>query len=204
MDPVGNTTHYGAGVVGAVMTLIFTLAVVLGVVVAVVVIGGFLYWVGLLIVNAVKGREYFSVVDNEGTRTYKAELTSDQTGWQQMSSGIVQMTKPRDNSYVKLEFECSLPEPQATFVYHRAPEDVCQCKDNCHWDSECECGGCSTFKAVAVLRDGSELPLGNLIRHGDGVSRLRFSDTGKDIVGARVVFSSKKEGVVPVLGGMFY
>ena len=147
-------------------------------------------------------REGFYVIDNEGTRTYKAELTG--SGLYQMTTGIVQMTKPKDNSSVKLEFECSLPEPQATFVYHRPAEEVCQCKDNCHWDSKCECGGCSTFKASVTTRSGQEVPVGNLIRHGDGVSRVTFfSEKSLDIVSAKVTLVTKNEEV-PVIDGMFY
>lgn len=151
--------------------------------------------------------EGFYVIDNEGTRTFKAELTSDTPGWHQMSTGIVQMTKPKDSSFTKLEFECSLPEPQATFVYHRPSEQVCQCKNNCHWDSECECGKCSVYKASVITRDGSEIVLGNLIRHGDGVTRLQvYSEElgSADIVAAKVALVTPQEGEVALLHGLFY
>lgn len=186
------------------------ISLAIGILFGIVAVAAILFMVGgtiYAIVTRRPRREDFYVIDNEGTRTFKAELTGETPGWHQMSTGIVQMTKPKNNSFAKIEFECSLPELQPTFVYHRPAEEICQCKDNCHWDSKCECGGCSVYKASVVSRNGTETVLGNLIRHGDGVSRLQVysEDLGPaDIVSAKVSLVTKKEGEVPLLYGLFY
>jgi len=144
------------------------------------------------------GLEGFYIVNNSGSRSYKATLTGSEES-QVISTGIAEKLVHKTNGSTKFKFECILPETQPTFVYHNAAS-ACKCVNNCDWDSKCGCGegkNCNSYKAWAIDSNGNDLYLGNLIRFGDGVSRLELhTENAKlaDTVAAKVTMDSKESG----------